>query len=107
MRAGEYAMSEGWASLWRGRRSGVLSVATIALALFVLGGVLVLTVNLERLATEWSSAADLSVYLKEEATDTDRAEIERTLASSQVVEGHQFVSKAEALVRFKQTFGEL
>jgi cell division transport system permease protein len=107
MRALEYALAEAWASLWRGRRSGVLSVATIALALFVLGGVLILTVNLERLATEWSSTADMSVYLKDEATDTERAEIERALAPSAVVEGHQFVSKAEALTRFKQTFGEL
>jgi cell division transport system permease protein len=107
MRALEYALAEAWASLWRGRRSGVLSVATIALALFVLGGVLILTVNLERLVTEWSSSADMSVYLKDEATDTERAEIERALSPSAVVEGHQFVSKAEALTRFKQTFGEL
>ena len=41
MRALEYAWSEAVASLWRGRRSGVLSVATIALALFVLGGFLI------------------------------------------------------------------
>jgi len=107
MRAFEYSLSEAWASLWRGRRSGILSVATIALALFVLGGFLVLTVNLERLVVEWSSAADMSVYLKEGVTDTELAGIERALAPSAVVEGHQFVSKAEALTRFKQTFGEL
>jgi cell division transport system permease protein len=107
MRAFEYSLSEAWASLWRGRRSGILSVATIALALFVLGGFLVLTVNLERLVVEWSSAADMSVYLKDGVTDSERAEIERALAPSAVVEGHQFVSKAEALARFKQTFGEL
>jgi len=107
MRAFEYSLSEAWASLWRGRRSGILSVATIALALFVLGGFLVLTVNLERLVVEWSSAADMSVYLKDGVTDAERAEIERALAPSAVVEGHQFVSKAEALTRFKQTFGEL
>lgn len=107
MRAFEYSLSEAWASLWRGRRSGILSVATIALALFVLGGFLVLTVNLERLVVEWSSAADMSVYLKDGVTDAERGEIERALAPSAVVEGHQFVSKAEALTRFKQTFGEL
>ena len=107
MRAFEYSLSEAWASLWRGRRSGVLSVATIALAMFVLGGFLVLTVNLERLVVEWGSAADMSVYLKDGVTDAERAEIERALAPSAVVEGHQFVSKAEALTRFKQTFGEL
>ena len=39
MRALRYAFDEAVASLWRGRRSGVLSTATIAVALFVLGGV--------------------------------------------------------------------
>src|SRR4029078_13547219 len=107
MRAFEYSLSEAWASLWRGRRSGILSVATIALALFVLGGFLVLTVNLERLVVEWSSAADMAVYLKDGVTDAERAEIERALAPSAVVEGHQFVSKAEALTRFKQTLSQL
>ena len=38
MRALTYAFNEALASLWRGRQSGLLSTATIALALFVLGG---------------------------------------------------------------------
>ena len=49
MRAFRYAFWEAAASLWRGRRSGLLSIATISLAFFVLGGFLVVTVNLERL----------------------------------------------------------
>jgi cell division transport system permease protein len=107
MRALEYALSEAWASLWRGRRAGLLSAATIALALFVLGGAMILTLNLERLVVEWSSAAGMSVYLKDGVTDTDRAEIERALAPGAVVAQHQFVSKADALIRFRQTFGDL
>ncbi len=39
MRALRYAFDEAVASLWRGRRSGILSTATIAVALFVLGSV--------------------------------------------------------------------
>ena len=37
MRALQYAFDEAISSLWRGRTSGVLSTATIAVALFVLG----------------------------------------------------------------------
>ena len=62
------------ASLWRGRRSGLLSTATIAIALFVLGAFLVVTSNLERLAEEWSGAAELSVYLDDES-GADRARL--------------------------------
>ena len=63
MRAVQYSFDEAVASLWRGRTSGVLSTATIAVALFVLGAFLVLTSNLERLGLEWSRAAEMSVYL--------------------------------------------
>jgi len=46
IRAVRYAVDEAVASLWRGRQSGLLSTGTIALALFVLGGFLIVTANL-------------------------------------------------------------
>ena len=56
MRALRYAFDEALASLGRGWHSGLLSTATIALALFVLGAFLLVTANLQRLGTEWSGA---------------------------------------------------
>jgi cell division transport system permease protein len=107
VRAFRYAFDEALASLWRGRDSGLLSTATIALALFVLGGFLLVTANLERLGAQWSSTAELSVYLTDEATPADRKAIEVALTGSDAVSGREFVSKADALARFKQTFGDL
>jgi cell division transport system permease protein len=107
MRALRYAAEEAFASLWRGRQAGLLSTATIALALFVFGGFLVVTANLERLGAEWSNTAELSVYLRDEVSPAERRAIESALAPSDIVASHEFVSKADALMRFKQTFGEL
>jgi cell division transport system permease protein len=107
MRALRYAFEEACGSLWRGRQAGLLSTLTIALALFVLGGFLAATANLERLGAEWSNAAELSVYLKDDITPTERRNIEATLAPSGLIAAHEYVSKAEALARFKQTFGDL
>ena len=59
MRALRYAVTEAMASLRRGRQAGLLSMATIALALFILGGFLVLATNLERLGGEWAGAAEM------------------------------------------------
>ncbi len=81
MRALRYALEEALASLWRGRQSGLLSTATIALALFVLGAFLLVTLNLERLAAEWSESAEMSVYLADGISPGDRAAIESRLAS--------------------------
>jgi cell division transport system permease protein len=107
MRAIRYAIEEAAMSLWRGRQAGLLSTLTIALALFVLGGFLLVTANLDRLGVEWSRAAELSVYLKDNVTPAERRAVESAVAPSDVVAAQEFVSKADALVRFKQTFGDL
>src|SRR5882762_9328429 len=107
MRAIRYAVEEAAMSLWRGRQAGLLSTLTIALALFVLGGFLVVTANLERLSAEWSRAAELSVYLKDDVTAAQRRAIEIVLAPSDMIAAHEYVSKADALVHFRQTFSDL
>jgi cell division transport system permease protein len=107
MRAIAYAFDEAIASLWRGRQSGVLSTGTIAVALFVLGAFLLITSNLQRLGDEWSRAAELSVYLSDDASAADRARVEELLAPGEVVASYEFVSQSEALQRFKQTFADL
>jgi cell division transport system permease protein len=107
MRALRYALEEAALSLWRGRQAGLLSTLTIALALFVLGAFLMVTANLDRLGSEWSRAAELSVYLKDEVTPPERRAIESALAPGDVVASHEYVSKSDALVRFKQTFADL
>src|SRR5207237_1084289 len=75
IRSLRYAFGEAVTGLWRGRQSGLLSTGTIALALFVLGGFLIVTANLERLGAEWSSAAEMSVYLEDQVTDEQRRAI--------------------------------
>ncbi len=107
MRAFRYAVEEAATSLWRGRQAGILSTATIALALFVLGGFLLVTANLDQLGAEWSRAAELSIYLKDDVTPAERRAVELAVAPSDIVAAHEYVSKAEALARFKQTFSDL
>ena len=107
MPALRYALEEAAASLWRGRRAGVLSMATIALALFVLGGFLLVSRNLERLADEWRGAAEMSVFLVDDVSEENRRAIETALAPGRVVTAFEYVPKEEALIRFKRTFGDL
>ena len=107
MRVLRYSFAEALGSLRRGRQSGLLSTGTIALALFVLGGFLIVTANLERLGAEWSSAAELSVYLNDDISDEQRRDVESALAASEIVASREYVSKAAALTRFKETFKDL
>ena len=107
MRALEYAFREAGLSLWRRRASSLFAVVAIALALVVLGGLLLVTSNVERLLTVWSSAAEFSVYLREDATSEQRGTIEALIDGSGVAIGREYVSKAQALNRFRRDFAEL
>ena len=107
MRALEYALRHGAASLWRGRGSSAFAVLAIALALVVLGTLLLLTANAERVLSRWASASELSVYLADAATSEQRGAIESAIDQSGISAGREYVSKAQALTRFREEFAEL
>jgi cell division transport system permease protein len=107
MRALEYSVREATASVWRTRGSSTFAVVAIALAVLVLGGVLLLTFNVERLVAEWSSAAEFSVYLRDDATSEQRGALESLIDGSGIAAGREYVSKAQALGRFRRDFAEL
>jgi cell division transport system permease protein len=106
-RALAYFVTEALASLWRGRRVTVFSIAVIATALITLGAFLLVNANLERVLSRWSAAAEFSVYLRDEISQDDRAAVNRALAESPLVVSREYVSKAEALQRFTRDFPDL
>jgi cell division transport system permease protein len=107
MRALKYFFDEAVASLLRGYKTGVIAIATIAAAFFVLGGFLMATANMERTFTRWQEAAEFSVYLTDDATPQQRSAIERAVRDSGVVAGVAHVAKDEAMRRFRENFGPL
>jgi len=107
MRGLDYAFRHGAASLWRSRGSSAFAVLAIALALVVLGALLLLTWNTEQLLSRWTAASEFSVYLADETTSEQRGAIESAIDQSGVSAGREYVSKAQALTRFRQEFAEL
>ena len=103
----KYFVREAMVSLWRGRRAALLSVATIAAAVFVLGGFLLMGANLDRLVARWSAAAEFSVYWRDDVTREQQDAVDRILAGSGVVAAREPVSKDKALERFKRDFPAL
>src|SRR5262245_25448471 len=107
MRSLDYAFRQGGASLWRSRGSSAFAVFAIALALIVLGALLIVSWNAEQLIARWTAAAEFSVYLRDDATSEQRSAIEVAIDQSGLAAGREFVSKAEALTRFRRQFAEL
>ena len=107
MRALGYSFRPGLAGVRRSGGSGAFAVLAITLATIVLGALLLLTWNGERLLARWSSAAEFSVYLRDDATSEERGAIEAMIDQSGVGLAREYVSKAEALTHFRREFTEL
>src|SRR2546423_1591130 len=107
MRAIDYALREAWASLWRSGRSTTFAVLAITLAAVVLGALLLVTWNVDQMLTQWTTASEFSVFLRDDATSEQRGAIEGAIDQSGVAGGREYVSKAQALERFRSQFADL
>jgi cell division transport system permease protein len=107
MRAIDYALRQAWASLWRGKGSSVFAILAIALASSVFGAVALVSFNADRVLARWWASAEFSVYLRDDATSEQRGVVETLLDQSGAVGGREYVSKEQALARFRREFAEL
>jgi len=107
MRALQYFFSEAADSLWRSRRAAALSMLTIAAGLFVLGFFLMINANIQRIMGRWSDAAELAVYLRDDAQPDQIATITEMLTKSGLAASVQFFSKDEARREFARDFPDL
>ena len=107
MRALQYAAEEAVISLKRAGQSAVMSIGTIAIAFLTLGGFLLLSANLQTLVDRWASAAELSIFLRDDVDDQTRQALLAEAGARPGVTNVEFVSKDAALQPFKTDFPEL
>lgn len=84
----------------------LLALATLSAVLFVAGLVLLVVSNLGDHLDTWREDVRVEVYLVDEVADGQRAGIEKTLSTMSEVSEVVYVSKDDALERFRRAFGE-
>jgi cell division transport system permease protein len=84
-----------------------MSIGTIAIAFLTLGGFLLVSANLQSLVERWASSAELSVYLRDDVDEAVRMALVAELSAHAAVAGVEYVSKDEAIERFRRDFPEL
>ena len=102
----EYFVTESLNSI---RRNGLMSLAslmTVALSLLILGVFTVLIMNLNHMASVLESQVQVTVYLQDTQKELEVREIGTRITKLPGVTRVTFVSKAEALTRFKLRLGE-
>ena len=107
LRAIAYFVSEAATSLWRSRLVNAVSIGTIAVSLFVLGAFLTVASGLGELVTRWTEKVQVIVYLEDGIEDRVRASLENRLREDPAVGSVDFVSREEALARFREMFRDL
>lgn len=107
MRALAYAFEEAVHSLRRSGQSAAMSIGTIVIAFLTLGGFLLLSANLQAVVDQWASAAEMSIFLKDDADEAVRDALVSETGARPGVISVEFMSKDAALQRFKSEFPEL
>ena len=102
----EYFIREAFSSLRHNSLMSVASVSTVALSLLILGLFLVMVLNLNHMAAALESQVQISVYLQDNLTAQEMRAIGEQITKLPGVIQVTFVSKDEALARFKQRLGE-
>src|SRR4029079_2031411 len=107
LRAIGYFLEEAFVSLWRSRLMNALSVATIAISLFVLGAFLTVASNLSEVVTRWSKKVQVTFYLQDGLEPTVRESLADRLRAHAAVESVAAVSRQEALERLRTPLRDL
>lgn len=98
-----YCMRQSVQSLSRNLWLALITSGLIAVSLVILGGFLLVTLNVNQFIHNVESNVEISVFLNE---DVNATEIEDRLNHLDGVVGHTFVSKQEGLTDFAQTMGD-
>lgn len=102
----EYYIREVFISLRRNNWMSVASIGTVAVSLFIFGMFLMMVMNMNKLAENMESQVQINVYLLDKVDREQARDIENDLKEIEGVETVGFVTKDEAMERFKDRLGD-
>ena len=102
-----YFFREALRRLWVSKRTSFVAIAMIAISLVILGAFLLLSENLSRAVTRWQGSSRVTIYLDADATPAQVHDVDAFLATHRDFGNRRFVTKEEALARFKSYFTSL
>ena len=106
IRTTEYFVREVFFSLKRNNWMTLASIGTVAVSLFVLGMFMLIVMNMNHMASSLESQVQISVYLQDDISDSTKRDIESDINSMQGIESVTYISRDEALDRFRERLGE-
>jgi cell division transport system permease protein len=102
-----YFFREALRRIWVSKRTSFVAVAMIAISLLILGAFLLVAENLSRAVEQWQGKSRVVVYLNANATPEQIRDVDQFLASNRELARRRFVTRDEALRRFRTHFANL
>lgn len=102
-----YFVREAVRRTWVSKRTSFVAIAMIAISLLIVGLFLLVAENLGRAAEEWQGKSRVIVYLDTTATGEQTHAIDQWLASKPQFAKREFITRHEALKRFRTWFTNL
>ena len=99
-----YSMREGIVGLRRARMATTITVSTIAITMTLLGLFLILTFNIQGIAQSFRNQMTFEVFIDNSLGTTDIQLLERNISGLEGVGDVTFISKEEALERYRRDF---
>lgn len=101
-----FFLSEAFGSMRRNWVIAMAAVITVFISTAILGAVLVTRDNLNQGATNLKNRVMIEVFIKDEATPEQTQALERKIQGMNEIKSYKYISKEEALARFRERFGE-
>lgn len=89
-------------NLRRGGWAGLAAVGAITVSSLILGGLWLLTLNLQAILSDWRAQFEVVVFLRDDITPDQQELLRRRLQAETAVAAVQYSSKEEALALFKR-----
>ena len=96
----------GFVNFWRNGWVSFATVLVMVLTLFVIGGLILSNVVLTSVIASLEDKVDITVYFRTSAAEPDILAVKDSLTKLGEVESVEYVSRAEALERFKERHKE-
>ncbi len=90
----------------RARMASVITISTVALTLFLFGSMLLMTINVHRIIETFKKRMSIEVFIDGGLTEAQIIELGKNLLRTPGIQEAVFISKDEALEKFREEFGE-
>ena len=98
----KYILNEVLVGLWRNVTMTVAMIITMSVSLAMLGASVLLFLQVDQMKSYYYGEIEVSVFLKNDITDTQRQAIDSAIAQSPLVKSRTYETKEQAFNRFKE-----